>query len=257
MAVNSRPPGVEKPRVASGEEPLRRHAPVLFSPVIGTVAEIWRYPVKSMSGERLDCCPVTATGLEGDRRWALVDGAPNRHGKLYTNTEDARLMTYRARVSGEGVEVATPAGQSRRLDDRFVAELAAAVSRPLNLRDQAGNNFDDSHVLVVNLATIAAFALEAGVEIDRRRFRANFYVDGLEPEEEIGWLDRRIRVGSAVLEVVKRCERCAVISRDPDTTLASPELLRLLTQTSDTCMGVYCRVHTPGLVMTGDRCGPE
>lgn len=223
----------------------------------GTISEIWRYPVKSMAGEKLDSCLVTETGLDGDRRWALVDGVPNRHGKLYTSTEDARLMTYRARLSSQGVEVVTQAGEKRRLDDHFVAELAAAVARPLTLRDQAGNNFDDSHVLVVNLATVAAFALEAGAEIDRRRFRANFYVDGLEAEEEMRWLGRRIRVGSAVLEVVKRCERCAVISRDPDTTLASPELLRLLAQTSDTCMGVYCRVETPGSVTTGDRCGPE
>lgn len=210
-----------------------------------------------MAGEKLDSCVVTGTGLDGDRKWALVDGVPNRNGKLYTNTQDARLMTYTARLSGKGVEVATPAGESRHLDDHFVAELAAAVSRPLTLRDQAGSNFDDSHVLVVNVASIAAFAREAGVEIDRRRFRANFYVGGLEPDEEVRWLDRLIRVGSAVLEVVKRCERCAVISRDPDTTMASPELLRLLAQTSDTCMGVYCRVQTPGIVTTGDRCGPE
>jgi uncharacterized protein YcbX len=225
--------------------------------VIGTVTEIWRYPVKSMAGERLDSCLVTDTGLEGDRRWALVDGAPNRRGKLYTNTQDARLMTYRARLAGEGVEVAMPAGRTRRLDDRLVAELADLMARPLTLRDQAGTNFDDSQVLVVNLATVAAFALEAGVEIDRRRFRANFYIDDLDPEEELRWLGRRVRAGSAVLEVVKRCERCAVISRDPDTTLASPELLRLLAQTSETSMGVYCRVLTPGVVSSGDRCGPE
>ena len=200
---------------------------------------------------------VTDTGLEGDRRWALVDGTTNRAGKLYTNTQDARLMTYKARLAGQGVEVSTPAGDSHSLDDRFVAELAGAVSRPLTLRDQAGTNFDDSHVLVVNLATVAAFALEAGVDIDRRRFRANFYVDGIEPDDEVGWLGRRIRAGSAVLEVVKRCERCAVVSRDPDTTIASPELLRLLAQTNDTSMGVYCRVVTPGIVTIGDRLGPE
>jgi uncharacterized protein YcbX len=225
--------------------------------VTATIAEIWRYPVKSMAGERLDTCLVTETGLEGDRRWALVDGAPNRQGKLYTNTQDARLMTYRARLLANGVEVATPAGNTRRLDDSLVAELAGEVSRPLTLRDQAGSNYDDSHVLVVNLATVAAFALEAGVEIDRRRFRANLYLDDLEPAEEVSWLGRRVSAGSALLEVVKRCERCAVISRDPDTTLASPELLRLLAQTSDTSMGIYCRVLSPGVVVTGDQCGPE
>jgi uncharacterized protein YcbX len=166
-------------------------------------------------------------------------------------------MKYKARLNDDVVEVATPAGEHRRLDERFVAELAAAVSRPLTLRDSAGVNFDDSPVLLVNLATVAAFALEAGVAIDRRRFRANLYVEGFEPEEEVSWLGRGILAGSARLEVVRRCDRCAVITRDPDTTMASPELLRVLTQTSETCMGVYCSVVTPGQVATGDRIGPE
>ena len=71
------------------------------------------------------------------------------------------------------------------------------------------------------------------------------------------WLGRRIRAGDAELEVVKRCERCAVITRDPETTIASPALLRVLTQTSETFMGVYCRVVRPGLVTAGDSIGPE
>jgi uncharacterized protein YcbX len=210
-----------------------------------------------MAGERLDSVELTDVGLEGDRRWALVDGTPNRAGKLYTNTQDARLMKYRARLAGDGVVVATPAGQTQTLDDRFVADLAEAVAKPLTLRDRAGDNFDDSHVLVANLATIAAFGLEAGMDMDRRRFRANLYLDGLEPDEEVRWVGHRIRAGSGVLEVVKRCERCAVITRDPETTIAAPELLRVLTQSSETCLGVYCRVLTPGFVAIGDVCGPE
>jgi uncharacterized protein YcbX len=225
--------------------------------VVGNVVEIWRYPVKSMAGERLDSARLTEVGLEGDRRWAFVDGTPHRAGKLFTNTQDALLMRHHARLSGDVVEVLTPTGQTRRLDERFVAELSEAASRPLTLRDRAGHNFDDSDVLVVNLTTVATFALDAGVDIDRRRFRANLCVEGLEPEEEVRWVGRRIRAGSAVLEVVKRCERCVVITRDPETTIATPELLRVLTQSSETCMGVYCRVATPGDVAVGDLCGPE
>jgi len=227
--------------------------------VTGTVAEIWRYPVKSMSGERLDSCLIAETGLVGDRRWALVDGTPNRAGKLFTNTQDARLMTYHARLprlNDSRVEVTTPSGETRHLDDDLVADIAAHTERPLELRDTAGLNFDDSPVLVVNLAAVAAFELAAGVEVDRRRFRANLYIDGLEPEEELRWLGRRIRAGDAELEVISRCERCVVITRHPDTTEASPELLRILTQTSETCMGVYCGVTRPGIVAVGDLCGP-
>jgi uncharacterized protein YcbX len=224
--------------------------------VHGTVAEIWRYPVKSMAGERLESCCIAETGLEGDRHWAIVDGQPNRAGKPLTAREAELLLTYRPRLTENGVQVVTPRGETRRLDDRLVADLAAETSRPLTLREGAGLNFDDSPVLVVNLATVAAFELSAGVEIDRRRFRANIYVEDLEPEEELHWLGRGIRAGGAELEVVSRCERCVVITRDPDTTQASPELLRVLTEMSDTCMGVYCRVTQGGMVATGDPCGP-
>jgi uncharacterized protein len=224
--------------------------------VQGTVAEIWRYPVKSMAGERLESCAIAETGLEGDRRWALVDGQPNRAGKPLTAREAEQLLTYRPRLTENGVQVVTPRGETRRLDDQLVADLAAETSRPLTLREGAGLNYDDSPVLVVNLATVAAFESSASVEVDRRRFRANLYLEGLEPEEELRWLGRRIRAGDAELEVVSRCERCVVITRDPDTTQASPELLRVLTEMSDTCMGVYCRVAKSGRVATGDPCGP-
>jgi len=220
---------------------------------MASVVEIWRYPVKSMAGERLDSCAVGEKGLEGDRRWALVDGTPNRAGKPLTIREEERLMTYQARLSGDEVEVLTPAGERRPLDSGMVAQLAAEASRPLTMRELEGANFDDSPVLVVNLATVAAFGDQAGMRIDHRRFRANLYVDGFASEEEIAWLGRRVQVGGAELEVVSRCERCVVITRDPDTTITTPELLRLLTETRETRMGMYCLVTRPGLVASGDR----
>ncbi len=163
---------------------------------MATVAEVWRYPVKSMAGERLDSCQVAPTGLEGDRRWALVDGSPNRAGKPLTIREEDRLMTYRARLAGGVVVVMSPGGEVGGVDDRLVSRLAAQTKRPLSLRELEGGNFDDSPVLVVNLATVAAFGDEAGMEVDHRRFRANLYVDGLAPEEELAWIGRRVTVGS-------------------------------------------------------------
>jgi uncharacterized protein YcbX len=97
------------------------------------VVEIWRYPVKSMAGERLDSCAVVETGLEGDRRWALVDGTPNRAGKLLTIREQERLMAYRASLGGGSLEVISPDGAIHPLDAGMVAQLAAEASRPLTL----------------------------------------------------------------------------------------------------------------------------
>ena len=220
---------------------------------MASVAEVSRYPVKSMAGERLDSCAVLETGLEGDRRWALVDGTTNRAGNLLNIRQEERLMTYQARLGGGSVEVVAPDGHARRLDEGLVLHLAAEASRPLTLRELEGANFDDSPVLVVNLATVAAFGANAGMWVDHRRFRANLYMDGLEPSEEIRWLGRRVAVGPVELEVVRQCDRCVVITRDPDTTVTTPELLRVLTETHQTFMGVYCKVTRPGSVAVGDQ----
>jgi hypothetical protein len=220
---------------------------------MASVAEVWRYPVKSMAGERLASCQVAETGLVGDRRWALVDGSPNRAGKPLTIREEDQLMTYRARLADGGVEVVTPRGEVGTMDGRMVSRLAAETARPLTLRELEGGNFDDSPVLIVNLATVAAFGVEARMQVDHRRFRANLYIDGVAPEEELAWIGRRVAVGGAELEVVSRCERCVVITKDPDTTATTPELLRVLTQTRETRMGVYCRVIRPGRVASGDH----
>jgi len=98
-------------------------------------------------------------------------------------------------------------------------------------------------------------ALVVSLPYDHRRFRANLYVDGLEPEAELGWLGRVIKAGDAELEVTSRCERCKVITMDPDTTETTPEVLRVLVERHDERMGMYCRVVRPGRVAVGDSVG--
>jgi uncharacterized protein len=222
---------------------------------MATVTEVWRYPVKSMAGERLESCLITDRGLEGDRRWAFIDRSANRDGKWFNIKQHAPLMTYRPRLAGGALELVTPDGSAADLRRDLLPRFELEGARPLELRDMAGENFDDSPVLIVNMSSIESFALEAGMPLDHRRFRANVYVDGLEPEEELRWLGRVIRAGEAELEVTSRCERCKVITMDPDTTEPTPELLRLLVERHDERMGVYCRVVRPGVIAVGDFVG--
>lgn len=224
---------------------------------MAVVRELWRYPVKSMAGERLDSCLITAQGLEGDRRWAFVDGTPNRAGKLLGVKQHAELLTYLARLADGAPQIGAPDGATQALGSAVLERLEAESGRQLGLRDQPGANFDDAHVHIVNLASVDLFSLEAGMRVDHRRFRANLYVDGIEPEEEVRWVGRHVRAGDAELEVVDRCVRCVVITRDPDTAVASPELLQLLVERHEECMGVYCQVVRPGRVALGDFVGPN
>ena len=208
-----------------------------------------------MAGERLERCEITDRGLEGDRRWAFIDRSPNRDGKWFNIKQHAPLMTYRARLAGGALDLVAPDGGAVALDGKLVRRLESEAARPIELRELPGQNFDAAHVLIVNLATVELFGQEAGVRLDPRRFRANLYVDGLEPEEELRWLGRIIRAGEAELEVVDRCERCKVITMDPDTTESRPELLKLLVERHDERLGMYCRVVRPGPVAVGDSVG--
>jgi uncharacterized protein len=219
------------------------------------VVEVWRYPVKSMAGERLDSCMVTDNGLEGDRRWAFIDRSTNRDGKWFNIKQHAPLMTYRPRLDGGDLDLVAPDGKTVDLRRDLLPRFQVEGARPLELRELPGENFDDSHVLIINLASVQAFALEVGMPLDHRRFRANLYVEGLEPEEELRWLGGVIRAGDAELEVTSRCERCKVITMDPDTTEAKPDILRVLVERHDERMGMYCRVVRPGRVSVGDYVG--
>lgn len=221
---------------------------------MATVAEVWRYPVKSMAGERLEESAITQVGLEGDRRWAMIDHTPERDGKWFNIKQHAPLMTYKARLTEGNLSVLAPDGANVGLEGAY-RQVLDDSRKNVELRELPGANFDAAHILIVNLASVAAFAMEAGMPVDHRRFRANLYVDGLEPDEELRWLGRVIRAGDAELEVVDRCERCKVITMDPDTTEAAPQLLRLLVQNHDERMGVYCQVARPGRVAVGDFVG--
>lgn len=208
-----------------------------------------------MAGERLDSCMVTPAGLEGDRRWAFIDQSPNRAGKWFNIKQHAPLMTYHARLVDGVLDLVAPDGSRVELDADLVRKFETDAERPVLLRELPGENFDAAHVLLVNLASVDAFALEAGMHVDHRRFRANLYVDGLEPEAELRWLGRIVRTGEAELEVISRCERCKVITMHPDTTEATPDLLRVLAERHEEFFGVYCRVVKPGRVAVGDFVG--
>src|SRR5207249_1688288 len=123
-------------------------------------------------------CAITEVGLEGDRRWAFIDRSPHRDGKWFNIKQHAPLMTYRARLVGGDLELVAPDGSSVALNGELRQRFEVEAQRPLELRELPGANFDDSHVLIVNLASVAAFALEAGMGMYCRVVRPGRVVVG-------------------------------------------------------------------------------
>ncbi|MGH7706246.1 MAG: MOSC domain-containing protein [Candidatus Dormibacteria bacterium] len=219
------------------------------------VAELWRYPVKSLAGERMDACEMGQRGIPGDRGVAAFELAPHPSQNWRSARDVPQLLQFRARLQAGPPEVAGPELDWTPWDQ---PEVRSAISercrREMELRSMPGGAFDDSPLLLVHLATLRSLGQELGAEVDRRRFRANLYLDGpgIEPHQEPQLAGRQIRCGAAVLEVIRGCERCSITTRDPDTWASWPQLLRHVVWAHQELVGVYCRVKVEGAITVGD-----
>lgn len=208
------------------------------------VAQLWRYPVKSMAGEPLTEVDVSWHGLAGDRRYGLVrPELPNSGFPWLTIRERAELVGYRPRLvnpdraDDSRVSVRTPGGE-----EVDVVELAGVLgARAIKLNRGA---FDSAPLSLISLSAIG--------DLDVRRFRPNLLIDapGEFPEEE--WIGRTLRIGGMRMRIDRRDSRCAIITTDPDTGERDPSILKELGRTRDACLGVYGTPVEPGRVAVGD-----
>ena len=226
--------------------------------LVGTVAALWRYPVKSMAGERLDTAELSWHGVAGDRRWAFVGGGPVTSGfpwlTIRQRSDLCRFVpvyTDPARPDQSPVEVATPDGRRLALTD---PELAATLGEGLRLLKQDRGIFDSSPLSLIGAPTIAAIAEQAGPAPDQRRFRPNLVVatESGEPFAEEAWIGRTLRVGEARLRVDRRNRRCVIVNVDPDSAARDPRVLRTIARERGADLGLYATTVTPGRVAVGD-----
>ncbi|HEY6537815.1 MAG TPA: MOSC domain-containing protein [Candidatus Dormibacteraeota bacterium] len=220
------------------------------------VAQLWRYPVMSMAGERIASAEVGDRGVVGDRRLAVFELAPNPKPKPLSGRDVPGLLRFRASLDSGAVQVKGPELDPAAWDSEVVERsLGLVCRRQLELRPVEAGAFDDSPILLVFLATVARLSEELGANVDPRRFRANLYLDGpgADPHLEPELIGREIRCGrSLALQVTQPCPRCSITTRDPDTWANWPQLLRQVVQAHDEIVGVYCRVLAPGSVAEGD-----
>ena len=232
------------------------------------VAELWRYPVKSLQGERLTTVDVGPEGLAGDRQWALFDVATG-YGLTARRVPDLLFLSGRLRADGH-VEVVVPDGTVTS-DDAVLSEwlgrsvaLRAAADAPGERLYENPNEvgaageydwdafpgargaFHDSsrtRVSLVSTGTLGTW--------DRRRFRANVVLDGAGEDALVG---RRVGLGGAELDVVKRVDRCVMVTRpQPGGIGRDNGVLKTLHRERDGCLAVGALVTRTGTVAVGDE----
>jgi uncharacterized protein len=233
---------------------------------MGTVAGLWRWPVKSMAGEQVDALRVDGRGAGGDRTHAVLyehKGAP----KPLTAREAPRLLAWHARypfnVNG-GVDparppfaiVTAPDGRSFRWGDpRLKHALEDDLGRDVDLRrDVHGIQDLERTLLVTTEASLRALGDELNGPVDLRRFRPNVHLDIDVPGwDDLTWEGRQLVFERGVrLRLLDPCERCAIPTRHPDTQIKWPGLLRHLHDKHAQCFGINARVITSGRIEAGE-----
>lgn len=204
------------------------------------VAELWRYPVKSMAGERLDAADVGRDGIAGDR---VVHVAGPRGGVISARTHP-RLLAFHAVLGPDG----EPVVEGRPWTDPLLAEEVEAATMPgaRLVRYDGRERFD---VLPLLIATDGALA---AMGVDHRRFRPNLVVAGVPGLDERTWPGRRLRIGSVLIEVVKLRRRCVMTTYDPDTQAQDVSVLRRIAQEFDGRLALDSDVLEPGKIAVGD-----
>lgn len=223
-----------------------------------TVTEIYRYPVKSMGGERLTSARLNGDRLRGDRAYAVHD-PDGRLGSGKTTRRFRRmdgLLDFRAGYDGDVPVLTFPGGRALRADDPGVdAALTAELGLPVRLSTERGtSHLDAAPVHVLTTASLRWIAAQLpDVPLTVARFRPNILVDvdGDEPVED-AWVGRRLRIGGVELTVTGQVERCVMANAAQPGLPHDNRVLKTLSARHDMMLGVYTDVRTPGVVTTGD-----
>lgn len=253
---------------------------------LGRLDSIWRYPVKGLPGQQLDTVTVTpGRPLPHDRRFAVAQGDADfggsrpgwiRRSNFLQVANNAPLVQLAPehrpdeahlafRGPGAAVydgDLTDPADGERLVDllSVLVGEEALRgrprlVEIPAELPAGAdGQSFADTappHVSIINLASVRELGARMGAELDPRRFRGNLLIEA-EPWAEFDWLGRTIAIGDVRLEVVRRIERCAATTVNPETAERDqmvPLALRKAYGHAD--CGVYAVIADAGTIRAG------
>lgn len=255
--------------------------------VVGTIESIWRYPVKSMMGEMLDEAFVSFAGVMGDRVYGLVTESGNPGFPWFTGRDQESLLLYKPRYTEAAVtvkpgnleaaqkmapginplypdteqfsvEVETPDGATYRIEDAaFLEHLKTLANDPtLRLHFTQRGQFDCRPLTLFSTQLSDVLSQELGTDIDKRRFRSNLYVtwnEDMPPLYEKEVVGKRLKIGDTLeVSVLERDPRCKMITLDPDTSAANPEIIKHVANAHEGYAGVYGAVLVEGVVKAGD-----
>jgi uncharacterized protein YcbX len=256
--------------------------------VVGKVESLWRYPVKSMRGEEISQSYLGFSGVYGDRLYAFYDKSAPEGFPFLTGREQEQMLLYQPRfrhpehaaspsnlaeaeanepgltpvyadTADLAVDIETPSGEMLAVDDpALITRLSDRLdgTHTLSLLRSHRSFTDCRPVSIFSIQTVKQIGEEVGLALDKRRFRANIYAD-LTPMDGFGenaFIGRKLQIGTkAIVAVTDRDPRCKMITLDPNTTEAKPEVLRTVRDRHEGKAGLYGAVLIEGIVRPGDE----
>lgn len=233
---------------------------------IGTVSELWRYPVQSLQGERHATLSFTAAGVVGDRGYCIVDDS--NEGGTAARPPWKSLIGWRARYLAEPeagadlpkVEITFDDGVQLVSDD---ARLGGAISERLGRRGRLAvttapdvkRPYAASPCHLLTSATLKALsAIYPSGRFVSQRFRPNVALDCGDAVGfiETGWLGRALDVGSVGMRASEHCLRCALTTRPQGDLPKDSGILHTAQQHNETRVGIYTEIAAPGVLRLGD-----
>jgi uncharacterized protein YcbX len=231
---------------------------------IGQVEAIFRYPVKSMGGERLESADLGWHGLEGDRRLAFRR-MEDRGGFPWLSASRLpdllRFAPQRREEAAQGdlpIHVRTPDGEELPV---FGEELAREVGRrhgaPVQMMRLKHGTFDEAAISVIAFETVREIERLAGRSPDVRRFRPNVLVRLLRPVpfQEDEWVGGVLSFGEGddapAIAVTMRDVRCTMVNLDPDSAESAPEVMKAVVRANQNNAGIYGAVTRIGRLAVG------
>ena len=207
------------------------------------VAELWRYPVKSLRGQRLEVVDVDEAGIPGDR---LVH-VRQQSGRVVTARFRHRLLGLQGSLGDDG----EPRIEGQPWDSAAARELVRAAAGPgvelvRYTGDDHGQRYDVLPLTVLTTGMVDVLG------VDRRRFRPNILIAGTTTLEEAGWPGYGLRAGTALIGVRNRRMRCVMTTFDPDTLEQDLGVLQWIYREASGEAALDCWVVEPGRIAEGD-----
>jgi uncharacterized protein YcbX len=242
------------------------------------VKDIYRYPVKGLSAERLESVHLSAgETIPGDRRFAIAHGStqfdcsdpkwmPKQNflmlakdeklAQLETRFEPESGMLTILRQGKRVVHADVGDIMGRTVVGQFFASFMAGATRGTpKFLEASGHSFSDvprKVLSLINLASVSDLERVLRQPVHPLRFRANVYLEGLPAWQERGWVGRRFHIGDVQFQVVDEIERCAATNVNPESAERDMNIpLTLRKGFSHHNMGVYAEVVESGELKTG------